>query len=296
MFDSYSIAARLMPALMTLIPVIVTTAVWTPALYALAYGILLPSVECALAFLLMQIARSLGRSAERRLFDKWGGKPTSRWLLRSDGTLDELTKARYRRYLQEHIAGWEAPSQAAEETDRKGAMSKYDSAIRRLRAATRDREQFNLVFAENVSYGFLRNCCGLRWIGRPVALLCVMVNCVGLYLFASSAADPISISGRWIASFFGGHDDCLADLREPAQGSRCSIQLCTCAARSLRLGSTSPLSWRVWCRAEGTRPHGAGWIGGIAEMPSGVLPVRYCGRIRAGRVVRTLQGAPTPVR
>ena len=179
-----------MPALMTLIPVIVTTAAWTPALYALAYGILVPSIECALAFLLMQIARSLGQSAERRLFDKWGGKPTSRWLLRSDGRLDELTKARYRRYLEEHIDGWEAPSQAAEETDREGAMSTYDSAIRWLRKATRDRRQFNLVFAENVAYGFLRNCYGLRWIGSLVALLCVGINCVGLYFLASAADQP----------------------------------------------------------------------------------------------------------
>ena len=189
MFDSYSIAARLMPALVAFFPVIVTVAVWTPALYDSASGILASSIACGLALLVAQMARSLGQSAERRLFDKWGGKPTSRWLLRSDGTLDELTKARYRRYLEEHVDGWKAPSQAAEETDREGAMSTYDSAIRWLRKATRDRRQFNLVFAENVAYGFLRNCYGLRWIGRPVALLCVVVNCVGLYCFAS-AADP----------------------------------------------------------------------------------------------------------
>ena len=203
MFDSYSIAARLMPALVAFFPVIVTTAVWTPALYDFASGILASSIACGLALLLAQIVRSLGQSAERRLFDKWGGKPTSRWLLHSDGTLDELTKARYRRYLEEHIDGWEAPSRAAEETDREGAMSTYDSAIRWLRKATRDRRRFNLVFAENVSYGFLRNCYGLRWIGRLVALLCVVVNCVCLYCFASAAADPLSILGVGSLLFSG---------------------------------------------------------------------------------------------
>lgn len=35
----------------------------------------------------MQIARSLGQSADRGLFDEWGGKPTSRWLLGSKCTL-----------------------------------------------------------------------------------------------------------------------------------------------------------------------------------------------------------------
>ena len=193
MFDSYSVAARLLPALIALLPVIVTTAVWTPALYDLACGILVPSIEGALAVILMHIARSLGQSAERRLFDKWGGKPTSRWLLRSDGKLDELTKTRYRRYLEEHIAGWEAPSQADEETDRKGAMARYDSAIRRLREATRnlrDRSHFSLVFTENVSYGFLRNLYGLRWIGTLIATLCVLFCTGGLFLAASVDGDP----------------------------------------------------------------------------------------------------------
>lgn len=196
MFDSYSLAARFLPALIALIPVIVTTAVWTPALYDLAYGILVPSIECALAVLLMHIARSLGQSAERRLFVEWGGKPTSRWLLHSDDNLDELTKARYRRYLEKHVDGWKAPSQTDEETDRTGAMSRYESAIRRLREATRDRRDrphFDLVFTENVSYGFLRNLYGLRWVGALIAALCAVVSAVGLFWTVSANGDPDSI-------------------------------------------------------------------------------------------------------
>lgn len=195
MFDSYSIAARLLPALIALIPVIVTTAVWTPALYDLAYGVLVPGIECALAGLLMHIARFLGRKAEPKLFDKWGGIPTSRWMLRSDSSLDEMTKDRYRRYLEEHIDGWEAPSQADEEADRKGVMATYDSAVRWLRDRTRDRRQFNLVFTENVSYGFRRNLYGLRWIGRLVASLCVVVNSGSLYHWAGVTGGPNSILG-----------------------------------------------------------------------------------------------------
>ncbi len=195
MFDSYSIAARLLPALIALVPVIVTSAVWTPALYNLAYGILVPSVECALAVLLMHIARYLGRKAEPTLFDQWGGIPPSRWMLRSDSNLDDMTKDRYRTYLEEHIDGWEAPSQADEETDREGAMATYDSAVRWLRDRTRDRRQFNLVFAENVSYGFRRNLFGLRWVGRLVASLCVVVNGGSLYYWARVTGGPNSNLG-----------------------------------------------------------------------------------------------------
>ncbi len=74
-------------------------------------------------------------------------------------------------------------------------MSTYDSAVRRLRERTRDRRQFDLVFKENVSYGFHRNVYGLRWAGRPLALLCVVANSSGLYYSASTEADPILILG-----------------------------------------------------------------------------------------------------
>ena len=60
-------------------------------------------------------------------------------------------------------------------------MVTYDSAARWLRKATRDRRQFNLVFTENVSYGFRRNLFGVRWIGGLVALLCAVADGGGLY-------------------------------------------------------------------------------------------------------------------
>ena len=197
-FDAYGRTARLWPALLTLLPAIVTAEVWTPALIDFTLGI--PALRTAFGgsavlFAFARIARHLGRNAELRLYDQWGGKPTSLWLLRSDHNLDELTKARYRKFLEDHIEGWEAPSQADEESDRSRAMSTYDSAVRWLRERTRDRRQFDLVFKENVSYGFCRNAYGLRWVGGLVALLCMVVNAGGLYYSVSTEADLIPILG-----------------------------------------------------------------------------------------------------
>lgn len=196
--DAYGIKARLWPAVLTLLPAIVTAEVWTPALIDFTLGS--PALRTAFGgsavlFAFARIARHLGRNAELRLYDQWGGKPTSLWLLRSDHNLDELTKARYRRFLEDYIDGWKAPSQADEEFDRERAMSTYDSAVRRLRERTRDRRQFDLVFKENVSYGFHRNVYGLRWAGRPLALLCVVANSGALYYSASTEADPNLILG-----------------------------------------------------------------------------------------------------
>ena len=194
-FDAYGRTARLTPALMTLLPVIVTVAVWTPVLYDFVVDIVATGVTCGFTVPLAHWVRYFGRRAERRLYGQWGGKPTSVWLLRSDHNLDEPTKARYRKFLEDHIEGWEAPSQADEESDRNRAMSTYDSAVRWLRERTRDRRQFDLVFKENVSYGFRRNVYSLRWAGGPVALLCVVANSGGLYCFASTEADPNLILG-----------------------------------------------------------------------------------------------------
>ena len=194
-FDAYGRTARLTPALMTLLPAIVTAAVWTPVLYDFAVDIVATGVACGLTVPLAHWARYLGRNAERQLFQKWGGKPTSLWLLRSDSNIDELTKARYRRYLEGNVDGWKAPSQAEEETDRQGAMSTYDSAVRRLKEGSRDRRDrphFDLVFKENVSYGFRRNTYGLRWIGRLIAMICLAVGGGSLYFSACVKGDPVS--------------------------------------------------------------------------------------------------------
>lgn len=195
-FDTYALKARLWPAFLTLLPVIFAIEVWAPAVSDFAAGI--PAIRTAcgvLSFLLAHIARYLGRKAEPKLYCQWGGKPTSQWPVRSDCNLDEQTKARYRRRLEEHVDGWQAPSQANEESDTKGAMATYDSAVRWLRDRTRDRRRFHLVFAENVSYGFRRNLFGLRWVGRLVALICVAVNCGSLYHWTEVTGGPISVLG-----------------------------------------------------------------------------------------------------
>ena len=194
-FDTYGRRARLLPALLTLFPVLSTVALWSPVLYDFIIVISALGTACGVSLLLAHIARYLGRKAEPKLYCQWGGKPTSQWLLRSDGNLDEQTKARYRRRLEEHVEGWQAPSQADEESDRKGAMATYDSAVRWLRDRTRDRRRFHLVFAENVSYGFRRNLFGLRWGGRLVALLCVAVNCGSLYHWTGVTGGSISVLG-----------------------------------------------------------------------------------------------------
>lgn len=210
-FDKYGRKTQIKPAQLTLVPVLVTAAAWAPADSRFTVAVVGLISVFGLAALMTPVVRRLGRRVEQQLHAKWGGMPASRWMLRSDCNLDERTKARYRAYLEQRIDGWAAPSQADEGTDREGALSRYDSAVRWLRERTRDQEGFSSVFKASVAYGLRRNAYGLRWVGRTLAALGVIVNLGSLYYAVQSGSDSISIVGIgpllismiWTGGWFG---------------------------------------------------------------------------------------------
>ncbi len=191
LFDGYSRQARLQPELLALFPLFVTVAVWVPALYDFAAGLIGLATACGAVVYLAHLARALGRKAESRLYDAWGGKPTTLWMMHGDRTLDPQTKARYHAFLSDHITGWSAPSPDDEANNPRAAEATYDSAVRWLRERTRDRKRYGLVFKENVSYGFRRNLYGLKPIGLTLAVLCVAGNLGALYQAVLVAGGPI---------------------------------------------------------------------------------------------------------
>lgn len=194
-FDAYGRKTQIKPAQLTLVPVLVTILAWVPADSRLVLSVAGLTFVFGVAALMAPLARYLGRRVEPQLYAEWGGKPTSLWMLRSDSNLENQTKERYRKYMEQRVDGWEAPSEADEETDREGALSRYDSAARWLRERTRDGQPFSLVFKENVSYGLRRNAYGLRWFGRTLALLGVTVNLGALCYATQIEGDPISVVG-----------------------------------------------------------------------------------------------------
>lgn len=77
-----------------LFPLFVTIAVWFPALYDFAAGLVALAVACGVTVFFAHVARMRGRFAERRLFSLWGGKPTTIWLSHRDAHLDAHTTSR----------------------------------------------------------------------------------------------------------------------------------------------------------------------------------------------------------
>lgn len=173
-FDAYSLRARLFPAIIAA----------APALAALALLISWKSFELSnaiatvailvLLFAIADFARARGRAIEAKLFAKLGGKPSIVMFRRSDPTIDNSIKDRYRNFLAAKL-GVTAPTATQEHEDRSAADSFYEQCGVWLRQNTRDTKQFHLLFSENVTYGFRRNLLGVRWLAIILNLVVVVI-------------------------------------------------------------------------------------------------------------------------
>lgn len=204
--NPYIIRARLFPAVLGVAPAIallglnITTDGFAVAqlVATLALGVLF--------FTFSNIARRFGKSAERRLFASNGGFPTNTFLHRADTRFDNATKDRYRSKL-EALCGEKAPTEKAEVKDPAAADAYYKRALTWLRENTRKEHGFEILFEENVTYGFWRNLYGIKWpaliLNASVVLIC------GALLYWHSFSPPavqsmvtISLIGAVHAAFF----------------------------------------------------------------------------------------------
>jgi hypothetical protein len=119
--------------------------------------------------LLAQVGRDAGKRKESRLFASWDGKPTTR-LLRHRDSLNRPLLARRHAKLGA-LLGTTIPTAMEEAADLRAADEVYEACTAFLRDKTRDRQQFDLIFDENCSYGFRRNLWGMKPLGITVAFL-----------------------------------------------------------------------------------------------------------------------------
>ncbi len=167
--DQYERAARLYPALLALLPMLIAVAATSVFGKPLATQLLTLSGACGAAYLLANISRMLGKAQEAKLFSKWGGAPTTKLLRHRDGSIDPHTKQRYHAFLTRKIK-IEIPTSQQELATPEAADEIYRAGVKWLLGKTRDKKRFALLFKENISYGFHRNGYGLKWIGTLLGL------------------------------------------------------------------------------------------------------------------------------
>lgn len=198
LFDEYNLNARVRPALLALLPFAAFLYLVFPQLYNVAVGAVSLFVVFGFVTLLAHFCRSAGKSAEQKLFNAWGGRPTTIMLRLSDDYLEPITKKRYHKYLAKNIDGWVSPSEEDEMLEPNAADKKYDSAIRWLLECTRDQKVYSLLFKENINYGFRRNCYGIKWLALVLAILPLAAVVADFVLESISYVD-VGDPAAWIS-------------------------------------------------------------------------------------------------
>ncbi len=187
--DLYTLSARFYPSVLVVTPIIAAVHAWSPdALDWKSIGLALTGGG-VIAFLLAQLGRDKGKELEPKLFQMWGGAPTTR-LLRHRHTSNAILNHRYHAGLQ-LITGQPMPTPNDENADPRAADQAYEAAVKYLRNATRDRSEFPLVFKENVNYGFRRNLVAMR--GAAIAIAVIgSVACVGAGVWMTTKGNTSS--------------------------------------------------------------------------------------------------------
>jgi hypothetical protein len=171
--DPYDRQARLYPALLCLLPVLALIALlYAPNVSALT-GVVTLAVSCGGLFLMTNICREMGKRLEEKLFCEWGGKPTTQLFRHRDGVIDSVTKRRYHAFLAARI-NTTFPNAEQEKNDPVKADETYTSGARWLLDHTRPDagKQFDLLFRDNITYGFRRNALGVRPLAIALAVGC----------------------------------------------------------------------------------------------------------------------------
>jgi hypothetical protein len=178
--DPYTLRARLFPAILAIAPPLVFVLVNLASAHK---DIGLPQVLLTVAiavlfFAFADIARRFGRRAEKKMFASSGGRPFPTVLRHRDAILDRKSRDQYHAFLAKMI-GTAAPTPEGEAVSPEEADDFYVRCGNYLREQTRDQTKFNLLFAENITYGFRRNLFGIKW---PGLVLNGITACASVYL------------------------------------------------------------------------------------------------------------------
>lgn len=176
--DTYTVQARLSPALLTSLPFGIAIIAFFPEKFIELTLLLGLAISCGTPLLLTGLARDRGKKKEHELFDQRTKEPTTQMLRHRDNRINPYTKQRYHDTLY-YLTNLPLPTKAEEYNDPDRADRIYDSCIRRLREATRNDR---LVFNELINYGFRRNLWGMKPFGVATAAIGFLATFLAIFL------------------------------------------------------------------------------------------------------------------
>jgi hypothetical protein len=169
--DQYDRRARLMPALLVILPAALTVIALAPgAVLGWGGGIAL-IVQAGGSFLLAQFVGDIGKRKEPKLFEHFGGRPTERMLCHEHAPNKVLLAERHRK-LVALFPKIKLPTAAAEKKDPKAALDAYTACMDKVRGMVRtEKTKYADVHRENINYGFRRN----LWALKPWGIIVTVV-------------------------------------------------------------------------------------------------------------------------
>lgn len=177
LLDTYALRARVLPALLVVLPV------------GVGLGLLLPTLDyqrvvvavavCAgVPIFIANAVRSRGKRLEAKLVAEWGGLPTTRMLRLHERSNNRHELARRRERL-EKVTGMTLPTAEEEAADPGDADQVYIVATRALIARVREtKNHYGLIQHENVDYGYRRNLAAIKPAGLAVLAVLLVVDVV----------------------------------------------------------------------------------------------------------------------
>jgi hypothetical protein len=169
LLDAYEQKARLVPALLVVLPAAVVLAAvgWSydRSLLGPAAGM---AVALGAPVAMANYTRRVGKNVQDRLWERWGGPPTRLALRHRSGTNPHLL-AQVHASLEAIANGLEMPTADDERSNPDDADQRYDAAVEVVQNRLRSTNAGKLLFQENCSYGYHRNLLGLRPLGIAMA-------------------------------------------------------------------------------------------------------------------------------
>jgi hypothetical protein len=190
-FDRYSLRARLAPVLIVLSPLGALAATfvnwqsWSAASSALV-GVL---ATFGPATLLTEFGRDRGKEKQQKLFELWGGKPSTVMLRHTSKSLNALTLARYHERLRQLLPDLLVPSAEQEMQNPTAADTVYESCADYLRTRTKDTTRYERLFSQNVSFGYRRNLWAMKPFALVLLLICLLasLSVIGFSLYSGQS-------------------------------------------------------------------------------------------------------------
>lgn len=179
-FDTYSLKARVFPALIAGLPTLASLFMLVPWDHVGLPHITATVMGGVLLFAFADVARSTGK----RVQEKLGTGATPEQWHRGNPDIADVAKNRYRTFVASKLK-LPAPTPEDEQSDPKRANDFYLSAGNWLREHTRDTKTFSILFGDNITYGFRRNLLGLKPVSLVLNLM-VIIICSGILHFRPS--------------------------------------------------------------------------------------------------------------